>query len=70
MRNVKVLEMLNDGKVEDLKKMLQDEIHQESLKGKPNAKKRYTAMKKYFSYYGSGREAMQKPCVIEFEGEI
>lgn len=69
MRNVKVLEMLNDGKIEDLKKMLQDEIYQESLKGKPNAKKRYTAMKKYFGYYNSGREAMQKPCVIEFDGE-
>lgn len=62
--------MLNDGKIEDLKKTLQDEIYQESLKGKPNAKKRYTAMKKYFGYYNSGREAMQKPCVIEFEGEI
>lgn len=39
MHNVKVLEMLRD------------EICQESLKGKPNAKKRYTAMKKYLCYY-------------------
>lgn len=69
MRNVKVLELLNDGKIDTLKEMLQDEIYQESLKGKSNAKKRYTAMKKYFSYYNGGREALQKPCVIEFEGE-
>ena len=69
MRNVKVLELLNNGKIEDLKKMLQDEIYQESLKGKSNAKKRYTAMKKYFGYYNSGRAALQKPCMVEFEGE-
>lgn len=69
MRNVKVLELLNNGKIEDLKKMLQDEIYQESLKGTSNAKKRYTAMKKYFGYYNSGRAALQKPCAVEFEGE-
>lgn len=49
--------------------MLQDEIYQESLKSKPNAKKRYTAMKKYFGYHNSGREALQKPCEVEFDGE-
>lgn len=69
MRNVKVLGLLNEGKIEELKKMLQDEIYQESLKGKSNAKKRYTAMKKYFGYYNSGRAALQKPCIVEFEGE-
>lgn len=69
MRNVKVLELLNDGKIDILKEMLQDEIYQESLKGKPNAKKRYTAMKKYFTYYNGGRAVLQKPCPVEFEGE-
>jgi hypothetical protein len=69
MRSVKVLEMINDGRIEELKAALQDEIYQESLKRKPNAKKRYSAMKKYFSYTDSVREVCQRPCVIEFEGE-
>jgi hypothetical protein len=69
MRSSKVLEMINDGRIEELKKALQDEIYQDSLKGKPNAKKRYTAMKKYFTYADSVREVCQKPCLIEFEGE-
>lgn len=69
MRNVKVLEMLNNGKIEELKSMLQDEIYQESLKVKPNAKKRYMAMKKYFTYCNSVREALSKPCEIEIKGE-
>lgn len=67
MRSVKVLEMLNEGKINELKTKLQDEIYTDSLKGKPTAKKRYTAMKKYFSYTNNGRECCQKPCEIEFE---
>lgn len=69
MRNVKALEMLNSGRIEDLKKELQDEIYQEALKTKPGAKQRYMAMKKYFKYYKPVREALQKPCKIEFEGK-
>lgn len=49
MRNEKVLEMLNEGKIEDLKSALQDEIYEEALKSKPGAKKRYAAMKKNIS---------------------
>ena len=69
MRNIKVLDMLNEGRIEDLKKELQDEIYQESLKSKPNVKKRYMAMKKYFKYYKPVRESLQKPCKIEFDGK-
>lgn len=69
MRNTKVLEMLNAGKIEDLKKSLQDEIYEEALKNKPGAKKRYAAMKKYFKYHTPIREVLKKPCVIEFEGK-
>lgn len=68
MRNSKVLEMLNLGRIEDLKKELQDEIYQETLKNKPDAKKRYTAMKKYFKYHKPIREALQKPCIVNFKG--
>lgn len=69
MRNTKVLELLNDGRIEDLKRELQDEIYQESLKSKPDARKRYAAMKKYFKYYKPVRECLQKPCKVEFEGK-
>lgn len=68
MRNVKVLEMLNNGKIEELKSMLQDEIYAETLKSKPDAKKRYTAMKKYFTYHNTGRESLQEPCEVEIDG--
>lgn len=68
MRSIKALDLLNQGRIDELKAMLQDEIYQESLKKKPNAKRRYSAMKKYFSYTDSVREVCQKPCPIEFEG--
>lgn len=67
MRNSKVLEMLNLGRIDELKKELQDEIYQDSLKTKPGAKQRYSAMKKYFKYYKPIREALQKPCKVKFK---
>lgn len=69
MRTARVLRMINDGKIEELKAELQDEIYSETLKKKPNAKKRYSAMKKYFTYHTTVRECLQKPCAIEFEGK-
>ena len=69
MRSARVLRMINDGKIEELKTELKDEIYLESLKKKPSAKKRYAAMKKYFTYHESVRECLQKPCAIEFESK-
>lgn len=69
MKNSKVLEMLEQNRIEELKAALQDEIFTESLKTKPNARKRYMAMKKYLSYTDSAREILQKPCPVEVEGE-
>lgn len=68
MKSSKVLEMLNQNRIEELKAELQDEIFTESLKTNPSAKKRYTAMKKYFTYVPSSREALTKPAAIEFQG--
>lgn len=68
MKNSRVLEMLNQNRIEELKASLQDEIYSESLKTKPNAKKRYAAMKKYISYVDSVREILQKPCEVEIDG--
>ena len=69
MKSSKVLEMLIKGYIEELKAELKDEIYKESLKSTPNAKKRYTAMKKYFTYVTSVREACSKPAKVEFEGQ-
>ena len=60
--------MLIKGCIEELKAELKDEIYKESLKTKPNAKKRYTAMKKYFTYVPSVREACTKPATVEYDG--
>lgn len=68
MLSSKVLEMLDAGKIDELRKMLQDEIYIESLNKKPGSKKRYAAMKRYFGYHKPAREILQKPCEIEFEG--
>lgn len=68
MRNIKILEMLNDGRIEELKELLRDEIYTELLSIKPGAKRRYAAMKKYFGYHNSLRDILMKPCPIEFEG--
>ena len=68
MRSSLVLEMLYKNRIDELKAALQDEIFTESLKSKPNAKKRYAAMKKYLTYVSSAREILQKPCEVEIEG--
>ena len=68
MKASKVLEMLNAGRIEDLKSELRDEIYAEALKTKPGAKQRYAAMKRYFKYSETAREILLKPCIVEFEG--
>ena len=68
MRSITVLEMIKAGRIEELIAKLRDEIYTNSLRRKPNAKKRYSAMKKYFTYADSPREICQKPYPIEFEG--
>lgn len=69
MRNSEMLEMLNNGQIEKLKAALKDEIYAESLKGKPTAKKRYAAMKRYLKTISESRPILTKPCSIEYEGE-
>ena len=69
MRSIEALKLLNAEKYDELRSILEDEVYQESLKSNHSAKKRYTAMKKYFNYVNQTREVLQKPCDIEFEGE-
>lgn len=69
MKSIKILEMIDQGRIEELKELLRDEIYQEALKGKHGAKQRYSAMKKYFGYTNAGgRTCCKKPSMVEFEG--
>lgn len=70
MQNTKILEMINNGQIEELKALIQEEIFTDELKSEPGAKQRYAAMKKYFSYIkGNGNKACTMPCVINYKGE-
>lgn len=69
MKSSRVLEMLHQNRIDELKAELQDEIFTESLKGKPNAKKRYAAMKRYLKTISESRPILTKPCEVEYEGE-
>lgn len=68
MKSSKVLEMLERNQIDRLKALLQDEIFMESLKTKPDVKKRYAAMKRYLANISSAREILQKPCEVEYKG--
>jgi hypothetical protein len=68
MKSSKVLEMLNLNRIEELKSELRDEIFTESLKNKPNVKKRYAAMKRYLKTCSETREILTKPCEVDFDG--
>ena len=70
MKNTKILEMINNGQIEELKALIQEEIFTDELKSKPGAKQRYAAMKKYFSYSGkNANRATSMPCKITFREE-
>ena len=74
MNNTKILEMLNNGQIEELKEKIQDEIFQNELKKSDgtNAKKRYTAMKRYFKYVGGFDDRLLYPyknLPVEIHGE-
>lgn len=69
MRSIKALELLNNGKIEELRSALQDDIYQDSLKSNSSAKKRYAAMKRYFTYRDNDRVAFQKPGEVEIDGK-
>lgn len=68
MNNSKALEMLNNGRIEELKAALQDEIYADSLKSKTGAKKRYSAMKRYLKTISETREILTKPCKVNIDG--
>lgn len=65
MNNKYILKMLEDGKIEELKKTVQDEIYQKELNNIPGAKQRYAAMKRYFKFANDKNVFTCKPKQIE-----
>lgn len=66
-----ILEMLNEGKTEELKTLLSEEIYKSEMQDK-DTKSRYSAMKRFFRFADkNGREAFTKPCKgIEYSGKL
>lgn len=71
MKSQHILEMLNEGKIEDLKALLSEEIYKSELQDK-GKKARYSAMKRYYRLTDkNGREMLKKPCKdIEYKGKL
>ena len=67
MKGTKILSLLNENRIEELRHLAQDEIYTESLKSNTSAKKRYAAMKKYFTYHAATRTCLTKPAKVKFE---
>lgn len=63
MKNEKILEMLNNGEIEELKKVISEEIYNSSLDKNGNAKSRYKAMKDFYKFPSDKTDTrFLKPC--------
>lgn len=63
MKNEKILEMLNNGEIEELKKVISEEIYNNSLDKNSNAKSRYKAMKDFYKFPSNKTDTrLLKPC--------
>lgn len=71
MKAQQVLEMLKEGKIEELKTLLSDEIYKLEIQDK-DGKNRYSAMKRFFRFADKNlREAFKMPCKdIEYNGKL
>lgn len=62
MQNAQILKMIENGEIEELKRILRDEIYRNSLSRNPDVKSRYSAMKRFFKYVDSTLPAFNFPC--------
>ena len=62
MQNAQILKMIENGEIEELKRILRDEIYQNSLSRNPDVKSRYSAMKRFFKYVNSTLPTFHFPC--------
>ena len=71
MKNEKILEMLNNGEIEELKKVISEEIYNSSLDKNSNAKSRYKAMKDFYKFPSDKTDTrFLKPCKKSIRGQL
>lgn len=71
MKNEKILEMLNNGEIEELKKAISEEIYNSSLNKNGNAKSRYKAMKDFYKFPSNKTDTrFLKPCKKSIRGQL
>lgn len=71
MKNEKILEMLNNGEIEELKKVISEEIYNSSLDKNGNAKSRYKAMKDFYKFPSDKTDTrFLKPCKKSIRGQL
>lgn len=71
MRSEVILEKLKNNEIEELKRILEEEVYKNAMKNK-DGKYRYSAMKRFFRFANkNGREVLKKPCKdIEYNGKL
>lgn len=71
MKNEKILEMLNNGEIEELKKAISEEIYNSSLNKNGNVKSRYKAMKDFYKFPSNKTDTrFLKPCKKSIRGQL
>lgn len=71
MKNEKILEMLNNGEIEEMKKVISEEIYNSSLDKNGNAKSRYKAMKDFYKFPSDKTDTrFLKPCKKSIRGQL
>ncbi len=71
MKNEKILEMLNNGEIEELKKVISEEIYNNSLDKNSSAKSRYKAMKDFYKFPPNNMDTrILKPCKKSVRGQL
>lgn len=71
MKSEVILEMLKNNEIEELKRILEEEVYKNAMKNK-DGKNRYSAMKRFYRFANkNGREALKKPYKdLEYNGKL
>lgn len=71
MKSEVILKMLKNNEIEELKRILEEEVYKNAMKNK-DGKSRYLAMQRFFRFANKNeREVLKKPCKdIEYNGKL
>lgn len=71
MKSEVILEMLKNNEIEELKRILEEEVYKNAMKNK-DGKDRYSAMKRFYRFANkNGGEALKKPYKdLEYNGKL